>query len=92
MEAILVCNDQLQLTSDPTVYACGDIVQVPQGKYADVKGIAHAEATAMVVAYNVVQALTKEQSSPKLKSFAWSSTPITKPMMTAQVLVFVARL
>ncbi|KAL3934437.1 MAG: hypothetical protein SGARI_003379, partial [Bacillariaceae sp.] len=76
-----VCNDQLQLTSAPTVYACGDIVQVPKGKHADVKGTVHAEATATIVAYNVVQALTKEK--PTLKPFKWSSTPITKPMMSA---------
>jgi len=74
------CRATLQLQSCDTVFCCGDIVAVPQGCYADVKGIAHAEATAKTVAANVVKVLSK--ASP-LSDFKWSKKPITNPCMTA---------
>lgn len=40
-----ICRPTLQLQNIDTVFACGDIVQVPEGKYADIKGVTHAEKT-----------------------------------------------
>lgn len=73
------CRPTLQLASAETVFCCGDILEVPKGCYADVKGAVHAGATAETVAKNVVLLL---QSKP-LVDFKWSEKPITKPMMTA---------
>lgn len=73
------CRPTLQLQGCDTVFCCGDILAVPEGCFADVKGLQHADITADAVAVNVVNLL---QEKP-LKDFAWSKTPIVKPMMTA---------
>jgi len=73
------CRPTLQLKSVDTVFCCGDALEVPQGFYADVKGLVHADETGKAVAKNVVQ-LLKEKP---LVDFKWSSKPIQKPMMTA---------
>lgn len=73
------CRPTLQLESCNTVFACGDIVAVPEGCYADVKGITHAETTAKTVAENVLSYLKKKA----LEDFPWSKTPINVPMITA---------
>jgi len=74
------CRPTLQLGSCDSVFAVGDIVAVPEGKHADVKGIYHAQATGATVAHNVVAFLQK--SSGSLTDFAWSSEPIETPVMT----------
>ena len=73
------CKPTLQLQSFDSVFACGDVLSVPEGRYADVKGLQHADVTADVVGKNVVSLL----SSKKLNDFKWSTKPINKPMMTA---------
>ena len=73
------CRPTLQLKSCDSVFAVGDIVVVPKGKYSDVKGIYHAQATAATVANNVVAFL---QKSKPLEDFGWSSEPIEMPVMT----------
>jgi len=74
------CRQTLQLQDCDTVFACGDIVAVPEGCFADVKGVKHAEETAKTVAKNVVLCLQKKET---LENFAWSKKPILKPMITA---------
>merc|ERR1712241_1460571 len=39
------CRPTLQLQSCDSVFAVGDIVVIPEGKYADVKGVYHAQGT-----------------------------------------------
>ncbi|CAB9523706.1 Apoptosis-inducing factor 2 [Seminavis robusta] len=73
------CRHTLQLASTDSVFCCGDVLAVPEGYYADVKGLQHADMTAETVGKNVVAML---QQKP-LADFAWSKTPINKPMMTA---------
>lgn len=73
------CRPTLQLTSVDTVFCCGDILQVPDGSFADVKGLQHADETATAVGKNVALLLQKKP----LVDFKWSKVPITKPMMTA---------
>jgi apoptosis-inducing factor 2 len=73
------CRPTLQLQSTDSVFCCGDILAVPEGFFADVKGLQHADDTAMTVGKNVV---LKLQQKP-LVSFPWSKTMIDKPMMTA---------
>lgn len=73
------CRPTLQLASTDTVFCCGDILAVPQGCFADVKGVQHANDTAETVAKNVVFQLQKKP----LVDFKWSKVPINKPMMTA---------
>lgn len=75
------CKPTLQLKSCDTVFAIGDVLEVPEGKYADVKGVVHAEATGKIAAYNIVQLLL-HADKPALKDFKWSSEPIRKPMMS----------
>lgn len=74
------CRPTLQLaTSTDTVFCCGDIVAVPDGYYADIKGMMNAESTADIVATNIIALLQKKKT---LKNFKWSSTPIVKPNIT----------
>lgn len=72
------CRPTLQLQSCDSVFAIGDILSVPEGYYADVKGSMHAEATASTAAKNVVKYLKKKE----LKDFRWSKHPVEKPVMT----------
>ena len=63
--------------------AVGDVLEVPEGKYADVKGMQHANDTLAIVALNTAQLLRfGEANKQKLRDFAWSDKPIVKPMMT----------
>lgn len=73
------CRPTLQLNGCDSVFACGDVVEVPEGCHADVKGIKHAEDTAKIVAANVVNSL----SSKPLSEFKWSAKPVATPMMSA---------
>jgi NADH dehydrogenase FAD-containing subunit len=77
------CRPTLQLQGCDTVYCCGDVLAVPEGCFADVKGSSHADSTADIVAANIILQLQGKESSPALKEFAWSKTPINKPFMTA---------
>lgn len=74
------CKPTLQLKSCDTVFCTGDILAVPDGCFADVKGILHAELTSETVGKNIVHML---KSKKPLVDFQWSKTPILKPMMTA---------
>ena len=67
------------MKSVDTVFCCGDILQVPDGCFADVKGVQHADDTGAIVGRNVVLLL---QNKP-LVDFKWSKVPINKPMLTA---------
>lgn len=73
------CRPSLQLQSQDTIFCCGDILAVPEGCFADVKGIMHGQQTGETVAKNIVASL---QGMP-LTEFKWSKVPIQKPMMTA---------
>jgi len=73
------CQRTLQLEHCETVFVCGDILAVPEGCFADVKGMKHADDTAQVVGKNLALLLQQK----KLVEFKWSKTAITKPMMTA---------
>ena len=75
--------DVALLSTCDTVFAVGDVLEVPEGKYADVKGMQHANDTSAIVALNIAQLLRfGEANKRKLKDFAWSDKPIVKPMMT----------
>lgn len=74
----LNCKPTLQLETCGSIFACGDIVSIPEGKFADVKGMMHAEETAKTVAENVVNLL----SGKPLSAFKWSDKPINMPVMT----------
>jgi NADH dehydrogenase FAD-containing subunit len=73
------CRPTLQLDGCDTVFACGDIVKVPDGKYADVKGSMHAEAMAKTVAANVMNLMAGKE----LSSFKWSEKANNVPSFTA---------
>ena len=73
------CRPTLQLKGQDSVFCCGDILDVPKGCFADVKGLMHGQQTGETVAHNVV---AKLEEMP-LKDFKWSKVPINKPMMTA---------
>lgn len=73
------CRPTLQLQNQDSVFCCGDILAVPKGCFADVKGLMHGQQTAETVAHNIVATL---QEMP-LKDFKWSKVPINKPMMTS---------
>jgi NADH dehydrogenase FAD-containing subunit len=73
------CKPTLQLQNCDTVFACGDILVVPEGCFADVKGLQHADDTAEQVGKNVVHLL---EGKP-LQNFSWSKTPIQKPMISS---------
>ena len=72
------CRPTLQLQSSDTVFCTGDVLAVPDGFYADVKGMKQLEDTAIIVAKNVVATL---QQGP-LQKFHWSKTPKNDMMIT----------
>ena len=43
------CKPTLQLSTCDTVFAVGDVLEVPEGKYADVKGMQHADDNVGIV-------------------------------------------
>lgn len=74
------CRPTLQLESTcDTIFCCGDIVAVPDNHYADIKGMMNAEATATIVANNIVLYLQKKPLKHHMK---WSKTPVVKPIIT----------
>lgn len=73
------CRPTLQLASVDSVFCCGDILAVPEGYFADVKGLQHADDTAETVGKNVGLLLKKKP----LQNFKWSKVPVNMPMMTA---------
>mmetsp|Transcript_21251 Transcript_21251/g.31463 ORF Transcript_21251/g.31463 Transcript_21251/m.31463 type:complete len:384 (+) Transcript_21251:24-1175(+) len=75
----LLCRPTLQLNGCDTVFATGDIVKVPEGKFADTKGLMHGDETAKVVAKNVLNFL----SGDNLDEFKWSDKPLNSPSFTA---------
>ena len=75
----LVCRPTLQLQGCDTVFATGDIVKVPEGKFADTKGLMHGDETAKVVAKNVLHFLAGDN----LGEFKWSDKPLNTPSFTA---------
>jgi hypothetical protein len=67
------CRHALQLQSTDSVICCGDILlSTPEGYYADVKGLLHANDTAATVGKNVVLQL----QGKVLQDLKWSKTPI----------------
>ena len=76
----LICKPTLQLATAETVFACGDILAVPEGCFANVGGVQHCDDTAKVVAKNVLSVISGE---PAAATFAWSKKPVTTPCMTA---------
>lgn len=73
------CRPTLQLQSIDSVFCCGDILAVPDGCFADVKGLQHADDTATAVGKNVLLLLQQKPLLP----FQWHTTMVDKPMMTA---------
>ena len=76
----LDCKSTLQLKSSDTVFAVGDIVAVPAGSYADVKGMLHAETTGKTVSGNIVKLLSNNAT---LQDFPWATKPVQYPCMSA---------
>jgi NADH dehydrogenase FAD-containing subunit len=74
----LVCKPTLQLETCDTVFSCGDILHVPEGKFTDPKGFQHATSTATVVATNVKALL----SGAKLVNFPWATSPVYAPVFS----------
>jgi len=71
------CRPTLQLDTCDSVFACGEIVCVPEGSFADVRGVLHAHETAKIVAKNVVGIL----SGKELSVFQWSKKPFNNMVM-----------
>lgn len=76
----LDCQPTLQLKTCDTVFGVGDIVAVPEGCFADVKGMLHAELTGKTVAGNIVKLLSNDDA---LVDFAWATKPVQTPCMSA---------
>jgi len=74
----LLCRSTLQLNGCNTVFATGDIVKVPDGKFADAKGSMHGDETAKLVAKNVLNFLAGDN----LDEFKWSDKPLNVPSFT----------
>lgn len=73
------CRSNLQLDNCDTIFACGDILKIPEGKYGDIRGWIHAEATAKLAAANVIAFISGEE---KLSDFAWSDEAMSTPAIT----------
>lgn len=73
----LECKGTLQLQNCDTVFACGDIVAVPEGCFADIKGLKHGEDQSKIVAANVINVLKKND---KLADFKWHTKPVAMCM------------
>ena len=75
----LQCCPTLQLSEKEgrydNIFACGDIVAIPENKYGDVKGVVHAQALAKTVARNIHTLASG--NTKNLVEYPWSDTPVT---------------
>lgn len=75
----LRCRPTLQLSEKDgqydNIFACGDIVAIPDNKFGDVKGVVHAQSLAKTVARNIRSLASGDDKA--LVEYPWSDTPVT---------------
>jgi len=78
------CRTTFQLEESDTIFACGDIIHVPEGAFRPIAGVPHAEGIAKIVAKNIqiMAAASADKQTPKLKTFNWPKEPVTTPAIT----------